>query len=89
MALTVRDDLSVPIPEAMAEKLGLHGGSPVEWEITDDGALKLRTVNERLAAFDRFGEIVKGAFPSGEDGMEEFLEWRQEERELDATDHPW
>lgn len=89
MSLTVRDDLSVPIPEALAEEMGLHAGSQVEWERTDDGALKLRTVSERLAAFDRLGEILKGTFEPGESGMGWFLKWRQEERELDPTYRQW
>ena len=89
MSLTVRDDLSVPIPEAMAEKLGLHGGSPVEWELTEDGALKLRATNERLVAIRRLRGMGKEWLKPGESGVEGFLDWRQQERELDPTYQQW
>lgn len=87
MFLTVRDDLSVAIPEAMAEELGLHAGSPVEWERTDDGALKLRAAHDRLEAVRRLRGMGKALLKPGESGVESFLELRQEERELDSTYH--
>lgn len=89
MSLTVRDDLSVPIPEAMAEKLGLHRGSPVEWEFTDDGALKLRATNDRLEAIRAIRGAGRKYLKPGDSGVESFLKWRQEERELDPTYHQW
>ena len=59
MSLVVREDLPVAIPEALAAELGLHGGSSVEWERTDDGALKLRPARSRAEAIDRLMGSLK------------------------------
>lgn len=89
MSLTVREEGSVPLPEDLAQEFGIHKGSEIEWERTDDGALKLRTAKSRLAAFDLFSETLRATLKPGEDGMEWFLKWRQEERELDYSYQHW
>ena len=89
MSLVVREDLSVAIPEALAAELGLHGGSSVEWERTEDGALKLRPARSRTEAIDRLSGMGKSWVKPGESGVERFLKERQEERELDPTYHQW
>ena len=79
----------MPLPEDLAQEFGIHKGSEIEWERTDDGALKLRAANKRLEAIDRLMGSLKHTVKPGESGVEEFLKWRQEERELDPTYHQW
>ena len=89
MSLTVREEGSVPLPEELAHEFGIHKGSEIEWERTDDGALKLRVPNDRLEAVRRLRGMGRDLLKPGESGVEEFLKWRQEERELDPTYHQW
>ena len=89
MSLLVRDDLSISIPEDLAQQAGIHAGTPVEWERTEDGALKLRATNDRLEAVRRLRGMGKALLKPGESGVEESLKWRQEERELDPTYQQW
>ena len=89
MSLVVREEGSVPLPEDLAQEFGIHKGSHVEWERTEDGALKLRSANSRLAAFDRFSKALKATVRPGDGDPDWFLRWRQEEREMDPTYHQW
>lgn len=85
MSLVVRRDLSVPIPEEMARDLGLHEGSPVEWERTPDGGLTLRPSRTRAEIARALLGAGQKYLKPGESGVEGFLKWREEERRLDET----
>lgn len=89
MPLTVVEEGSVPIPEDLAHAFGIHKGSQIEWERTEDGALKLRATNDRLEAIRAIRGAGRKYLQPGESGVESFLKWRQEERELDPTYHQW
>ena len=89
MSLVILEEGSVPLPEDLAQEFGLHKGSSVRWERTEDGALKLRPATSREEAIDRLMGSLKDTVKPGESGMESFLGWRQEERELDPTYHQW
>ena len=85
MVTVVREEGSVPIPEELAREFGIHAGSEVEWERTEDGALKLRTHRSRAQAARSLLGAGRKYLEPGESGVEGFLRWRQEERELDET----
>ena len=75
MSLVVREDLSVPIPEEM----GLHPGSPVQWERTPDGAYTLRPALTRHATIDRFCGSLKGYLKPGESAVADLIREREED----------
>lgn len=90
MSLVVREDNSVVLPEDLSRELGVHKGSEIEWERTDAGILlKPRHATSRQEAVDRLSGMGKAWLEPGENGVETFLKWRQEERELDPTYHQW
>jgi bifunctional DNA-binding transcriptional regulator/antitoxin component of YhaV-PrlF toxin-antitoxin module len=88
MSLVVREG-SVPIPEEIAAEFGLREGTPVAGERTEDGRLTLRPALTRQEAAKRLRGMGRAWLKPGESGVEEFLKWRQEERELDETYHQW
>ena len=79
MSLTLRDDLSVPISEEMAQRLGLHPGSPVLWEATLDGGYVLRPTFTRAEAIDRFCGSLKGYLKPGESAVADLIREREED----------
>lgn len=79
MSLVVREDLSIAIPEAMAEELGLHAGSPVEWERAAGGGYTLRPAPTREEAVDRFCSSLKGYLKSGESAVAGLVREREED----------
>ena len=85
MSLVVREDLSVTIPEEMAERMGLHPGSPVQWESAPNGGYTLRPALSRHEAIDRLGEVLKPYLKEQGGGVEAFLEWRREDARLDGS----
>ncbi|CAN5600414.1 hypothetical protein BH11ARM2_BH11ARM2_28960 [soil metagenome] len=89
MSIIVREEGLVPLPEDWAQEFGIHMGSEIEWERTEGGALTLRARNRRLEAIDRLRGMGKAWLKHGESGVESFLRWRQEERELDPSYHQW
>ena len=89
MSLVILEEGAVPIPEDLAQEFGLHKGSSFQWERTEDGALKLRPAMTREEAIEWLRGSLKDTLKPGENGMESFLKWRQEERELDPTYQQW
>ena len=85
MPLTVRDDLSVPIPEEVASQMGIHPGSPVQWERTSDGGYTLRPDQTRREAVEGLGEVLKPYLKEQGGGVEAFLKWRREDARLDGS----
>ncbi|AIE85296.1 AbrB/MazE/SpoVT family DNA-binding domain-containing protein [Fimbriimonas ginsengisoli] len=85
MSLVVREEGSVPIPEELAEEFGIHKGSQIEWERTADGSLTLRATMSREETIRAIRGAGRKFLKPGESGVESFLRWRQEERELDDT----
>ncbi len=85
MSLVILEEGTVPLPEDLAQEFGLHKGSSVRWERTEDGALKLRPAMTREEAIRKLRGALKDTLKPGESGVESFLRWRQEERELDPT----
>lgn len=85
MSLVVREDLSVPLPEDLARRFGIHGGSRIEWEPTEDGRLTLRAETTRQEAINRLGEVLKPYLKEQGGGVEAFLEWRREDARLDGS----
>ncbi len=85
MSLVVREEGSVPIPEDLAEEFGVHKGSSVEGEQTEDDRLALHTHSSRAEAARKLLGLGEAWLKPGESGVESFLKWRQEERELDET----
>ncbi len=86
MSLVVQEEGSVPIPEDLAHEFGIHKGSQIDWVRTEKGTLELcpaRTARQQ--AIDRLLGSLKDTVKPGESGMEQFLKWRQEERELDYS----
>ena len=79
MSLTVRDDLSVLIPEALAEELGLHAGSQVEWSRGADGGYTLRPALSREEAVDRFCGSLKGFLEPDESAVAGLVSEREED----------
>lgn len=84
MPVVIREEGSVPLPEELAEEDGLHKGSEVEWERTEDGALKLRAVAS-TGGGSRFLRILKPYLKEQGGGVEAFLEWRREDARLDGS----
>ena len=89
MSIIVLEEGSVPIPEDLAQEFGIHKGSQVEWERTEDGALKLRPASTREEVVRRMRGALKDTLKPGESGVESFLKWRQEERELHPSYQQW
>ncbi|RYG38053.1 hypothetical protein EON81_04780 [bacterium] len=85
MSIVVREDLSVPISEEMAEQMGLHPGSSVQWERAQDGSYILRPVLPREEAVRRLRGMSKSWLKPGESGVESFLQERQIERTSDES----
>lgn len=85
MVTVVREEGSVPIPEELAREFGIHAGSEVEWERAEDGSLRLRLGASREEAIRSVRGAGRKYLEPGESGVEGFLRWRQEERELDPT----
>lgn len=85
MSLVVREDLSVPLPEDLARRFGIHGGSRIEWEPTEDGRLTLRTEESSEGAGSRLLGILKPYLKEQGGGVEAFLEWRREDARLDGS----
>jgi bifunctional DNA-binding transcriptional regulator/antitoxin component of YhaV-PrlF toxin-antitoxin module len=85
MLLVVREEGLVPIPEDLADRFGIHEGSRIEWVLTDDGRLTLQAANLRAEAIRKLRGSLKDTVKSGDLGMRDFLEWRENERRLDDT----
>ena len=85
MLLVVREEGSVPIPEDLADRFGIHEGSRIEWVLSDSGQLVLRTTTLRDEAVRTLRGSLKNTVKPGETGMDAFLEWRESERRLDDT----
>ena len=79
MSLILRDDLSVPISEEMAQRLGLHPGSPVLWEPTLDGGYVLRPTLTRAEAIDQLSGSLKGYLKPGESAVADLIREREED----------
>jgi hypothetical protein len=75
----------IPVPPELAQEFGLHEGSSVVWNRSPDGAWTLRPLLTRPEAIQKFRGLLKGAVKKGESGVERFLAWREEERNLDKT----
>ncbi len=75
----------MPIPEDLADRFGIHEGSRIEWVLTDDGRLTLQAANLRAEAIRKLRGSLKDTVKSGDLGMRDFLEWRENERRLDDT----
>jgi len=89
MSLVILEEGAVPIPKDLSQEFGLHKGSSFRWERTEDGALKLLTSVASGGAGSRLLGILKPYVKPEGDGVEAFLKWRQEDRELDPTYHQW
>lgn len=79
MSLVVREDLSVTIPEEMAERMGLHPGSPVQWESAPNGGYTLRPALSRHEAIDRLSGMLKGYLKPGESAVADLIREREED----------
>ena len=88
MSVVIREG-SVPIPSDLVAELGLQDGTAVDVQRTDDGGLKIKPALTREEAIRRLRGSLKDTLKPGENGMESFLKWRQEERELDPSYHQW
>lgn len=71
--------MSVTIPVELAEEVGLHRGSAVQWERIADGRLALRTEASRHAAADRLHGMLKGYLKSGESAVADLIREREED----------
>ena len=80
MTPVVREDLSVPISEEMAERMGLRPGSPVQWERTGDGGYTLRPALTRQEAATRLHGMLAHTLKPGESAVADLMR----EREQDA-----
>lgn len=80
MAIVVRDDLSVPIPEEVASAMGLRRGSSVRWERLSDGSYVLRPLLTRQEAARRLHGMLAHTLKPGESAVAELIQ----EREQDA-----
>jgi bifunctional DNA-binding transcriptional regulator/antitoxin component of YhaV-PrlF toxin-antitoxin module len=85
MSITVREEGFVPIPEDLAQEFGIHAGSHIEWERTDDGRLALRPAMSRSEAVRTLRGMGKQWLKPGESGVSSFLQWRDDERLADST----
>lgn len=79
MSLILRDDLSVPISEKMAEELGLHRGSAVRWERTPDGGYALRPALTREEAARRMHGMLAHLLKPGESAVADLIREREED----------
>ncbi|AIE84416.1 AbrB/MazE/SpoVT family DNA-binding domain-containing protein [Fimbriimonas ginsengisoli] len=85
MSLVILEEGSVPLPEDLAEEFGLHKGSPIQWERTEDGALKLRPAVSREEAVERLSGLLKPYLKQQGGGVDAFLRWREEDARLDGS----
>ena len=75
----------LPIPEDMADELGIRVGSEVRLERHAGGGLLVRPPETREGAGTRlFGLMVPHLKERG-GGVEAFLEWRREDARLDGS----
>lgn len=79
MSLVVRDDLSVAIPQEVAEKMGLHPGSPVRWERTANGGYALRPALTRSEAAQRLHGMLAHTLEPGESAVADLIREREED----------
>jgi len=79
MALVVREDLSVLISEEMAERMGLHPGSPIQWERSPDGGYTLRPVQTRQEAARQPHGMLAHTLKPGESAVADLIRERGEE----------
>jgi bifunctional DNA-binding transcriptional regulator/antitoxin component of YhaV-PrlF toxin-antitoxin module len=75
----VRDDMSVPISEEMAEKMGLHPGSPIQWERTADGGYVLRPALTRKEAARQLHGMLAHMLKPGESAVADLIREREED----------
>ena len=85
MSIVILEEGSVPLPEDLAQAIGLHKGTAAEWRRTDDGALELRPSTTRKEAIDRLGTLLDPYLTERGGGVEAFLEWREEDARLDGS----
>jgi len=83
MTLVVREDLSVPISEEMAERLGLHPGSPIQWERTRDGGYTLRPALTRQEAARQLHGMLANTLKPGESAVADLSLEREQEAILE------
>jgi|GEM_PF-6884697 len=83
MTHVVREDLSVPISEEVAEALGLHPGSPVQWERTGDGGYTLRLALTRQEAARRLHGMLAHTLKPGDSAVADLIRARQEDATLE------
>jgi hypothetical protein len=79
MMLVVGADLSVPISEEIAERLGLHPGSPIHGELTPDGDYMLRPALTRQEAARRLHGMLAHTLKPGESAVSDLIREREEE----------
>jgi len=84
MSITVSVEGSVPIPAELANEFGIHAGTQVEWERTDDGRLALRPTTTRQKAVEELRGMGKKWLEPTQSGVDRFLDWRDRERQSDA-----
>ena len=75
----------MPIPEALAQEFGIHKGVRIDWERTEDGGLRLRTVRSRAERARELLGAGKKYLQPDESGVEAFLKWREEDARLDGS----
>ena len=73
-------------PQDVAREHGLREGSEVAWETTPDGQLVLRGLTSQLSEVRGLRGFLKPYLQPGEDGVESFLRWRNEERALEFAE---
>ena len=78
MSLVVRQDFSVPIPEDMAQEIGLHRGSAVRWERAADGGLTLRATSSRKEAALKLRGMLKDYLKPGDSAVADLIREREE-----------
>lgn len=84
MSVVIREG-SVPLPAEWLQEHGIHEGSELEWKRGDDGSLNLRPLRTRSEIARSLLGAGRRFLKPGESGVDEFLKWRQEEREMDET----
>jgi len=86
MTHVVREDLSVPISEEVAEALELRPGSPVQWERTGDGGYALRLALTRQEAARRLHGMLAHTLKPGGNAVADLVRGREEEALLEEQD---
>lgn len=79
MTLVAREDLSVPISDEMAEKMGLYPGTRVQWERTADGGYALRPALTRQEAARQMHRMPAHTLTSGESAVTDLIFEREED----------